>query len=136
MGIAGVIPFLATTGGAIFAQPKLADMATFGLLTYGAVILSFLGGVLWGSVVSRRQLDIETGTTRLLIVSVVPSLIGWVAVLLGPDIGLPIMALSFLLVLAADITNTRSRILPPWYPKLRIPLTTAVVALLLSAVML
>ncbi len=130
LGIAGVIPFVGAVAIVIFGPPRLVETATFSLLAYGAIILSFLGGILWGSVLARGLTDIGNDHIRLLVISVLPSLCGWVALLAGPDIGLPLMVIAFLFVLLVDLSSARDGLLPPWYPRLRIPLTI-IVALLL-----
>ena len=79
LGIAGVIPFVGAVAIVIFGPPGLVETATFSLLAYGAIILSFLGGILWGSVLARGFTDIGNDHIRLLVISVLPSLCGWVA---------------------------------------------------------
>ena len=135
LGIAGLIPFMGTTAVAVFGEPGISEIATFALLAYGAIILSFLGGILWGSVLARGHAGTPINNIRLL-VSVAPSLIGWAALQAGPGTGIPVLAVAFLLVLVIDLANTRDGILPPWYPRLRMPLTSAVVVLLMTPVML
>ena len=56
-----------------------ADDARFGLRAYGAVILSFLGGIQWGLAIRNSDGNARTrqGLTPILTVSIVPSLIGW-----------------------------------------------------------
>ena len=130
LGIAGVIPFVGAVAIFIFGPPRLIETAIFSLLAYAAIILSFLGGILWGSVLARGFTNIGNDQIRLLVISVLPSLCGWVALLAGPKIGLPLMAVAFLFVLVVDLSSTRDGLLPPWYPRLRIPLTI-IVALLL-----
>ena len=130
LGIAGTIPFVGAVAIVMFGPPRLVETATFSLLAYGAVILSFLGGILWGSVLARGFTDIGNDHIRLLVISVLPSLCGWVALLAGPNIGLPLMAIAFLFVLVVDLMSTRDGLLPPWYPRLRIPLTISVALLL------
>ena len=131
LGIAGVIPFAGAVAIVVFGPPRFVETATFSLLAYGAVILSFLGGILWGSVLARGFTEIGNDQIRLLVISVVPSLCGWVALLAGTNIGLPLMAVAFLFVLVVDLSSTRDGLLPPWYPRLRIPLTISVALLLL-----
>ena len=130
LGIAGVIPFVGAVAIVIFGPPRLVETAIFSLLAYAAIILSFLGGILWGSVLARGFTDIGNDHIRLLVISVLPSLCGWVALLAGPNIGLPLMAVAFLFVLVVDLSSTRDGLLPPWYPRLRIPLTISVALLL------
>jgi hypothetical protein len=126
IGLAGVTPFLA-------GPPRL--LIDHALVAYGATILSFLGGVHWGLAIGA---PVRVGQDRLparLIVSVIPSLAAWAALLFAEATGLLILAASIAAMLWVDLRATRSGDAPPWYPKLRIPLTSMVVAsLLLGAI--
>jgi hypothetical protein len=122
VGLAGALPFL---GGA----PQL--FAAHALAAYGAVILSFLGGIHWGLAIACRDRAIGG---RLLL-SVMPSLAGWAALLLPERPGLGLLAASVAAMLGVDIRATNQSWTPRWYPKLRIPLTCVVVcALVVGAI--
>lgn len=123
LGYAGAIPFL---GGA--AAVSLALLPPGPLLAYGAVILAFMGGIHWGLGMPGALPD-----GRRLGLSVVPALLGWAALLLGGRLGLLLLAAAFLGLLAVDLATTLSAVAPPWYPRLRLPLTALVVASLLLA---
>jgi hypothetical protein len=127
LGLAGVIPFAA---GALasFGDGAASEFAIRALLGYGAVILSFLGGIHWGLAIDRGQ-----PSYARLGLGVVPSLIGWAALLLGGDRGLLLLAPTFLLVLLLDLRLTREGVAPAWFPRLRVVLTNAVVLCLLIA---
>ena len=127
LGAAGVLPFVAATAVAIWGG-SWAGFAHLALLAYGAVILSFLGGIHWG--LALRQLEPDP---RLLVQGVLPSLVGWAAILLGGMAGLLLLALAFAAVLALDHHLARDGTAPPWYLRLRLPLTAAVVACLVLA---
>ncbi len=66
-----------------------------------------------------------------LIVSVIPSLAAWVALLFPESTGLLMLAAAVAAMLWVDIRATRLGHAPQWYPKIRIPLTCVVVAALL-----
>lgn len=101
------------------------------LLAYGASILSFLGGIQWGLAVARPD---GAGLAMRLALSVVPSLAAWLALLLPVRPGLLVRAVSLAAVLAADLRAAQRGLAPPWYPKLRLPLSGgAMVALLAGA---
>jgi hypothetical protein len=72
LGYAGVIPFIAAVLLMLFAEPLLQQFAVEAFLVYGAVILSFLGGIRWGAASSG-----DTDVGKALLISVVPSL--WAA---------------------------------------------------------
>ena len=130
LGLAGVLPFVAAAIGSLQPGP-LGAFALTALLAYGAVILSFLGGIHWGLAIDRGSpSDSHLG------IGVVPSLLGWVALLLGGSWGLMLLAAAFLVVLACDLRLTSQGIAPPWFPRLRLVLTNAVVLCLIVALVL
>jgi hypothetical protein len=114
-----------------FLDEATRPWAAHALLAYGATILSFLGGIHWGLAISTAG---GTGTDRLptrLFLSVMPSLAGWVALLVAGKSGLLLLAIAIAAMLAVDLRATRLGDAPLWYPRLRIPLSGVVVASLL-----
>ena len=130
LGALGLLPFVAAMLLAVMA-PSIKETAVAALMAYGAVILSFLGGTLWGLVIGRVGDDRMGG---LLVLSVVPSLIGWVSLLLPPVMALVPLALSFGCWFAVDTRMAKEKIALQWYPRLRMPLTVIVVCCLALAV--
>ena len=130
LGALGLLPFVAASLLAVIA-PSIKETAVAALIAYGAVILSFLGGALWGLIIGRADADRMGG---LLILSVVPSLIGWVSLLLPPVMALVLLALSSGCWFVVDTMMAKEKIAPPWYPRLRMPLTVIVVCCLALAV--
>jgi hypothetical protein len=134
LGGLGLVPFVALSIASVLFTGELRARSLFGLLAYGAVILSFLGGIHWGLAIApaaaRGDHSIDA---RHLGVSVVPSLAGWLALLLRDHGGVAILAAAFTASLFVDIMSTRQGQSPAWYPRLRVPLTVIVVASLLAA---
>lgn len=87
----------------------------------GAVILSFMGGVRRGLGMAARA-----GWKRYA-ARVVPPLPGWAAVHVSGDAGKPMLAGAFLGLMFHDERTVRAGEAPVWYPRLRRPLTVAVV---------
>lgn len=127
LGAAGVIPFLAGAAGMWLLPPAQADDAARLMVAYGAVILSFMGAIHWGLVMWRNDDECQ----NWYVVSVLPALAAWVALMLPPLPALSLLAVAFILVYAFDRTAIAAGIAPPWYRALRTPLTTAVATLLL-----
>ncbi len=101
---------------------------------YGAIILSFLGGIQWGFATRNVPVGNEhIALLRRLSMSVLPSLMAWAALLVPRETGLLVLAGAFLLVFASDIRAARMNAAPGWYPSLRMPLTFLVVASILGA---
>jgi len=127
LGYAGLLPFFA---GAILTMPLAGDLRSWGaivLMGYGAIILSFMGGVHWGAAMMRDDL-----TTEALGKSVAPSLVALLAILVGGSPGLVILALGFAGLLAWDERETKIGHVPAWYPYLRRPLTALVTLSLMT----
>lgn len=131
LGIAGLIPFAAGAALALVADDAAAARAA--LLAYGAVILSFLGAVHWGLALASGLADTRRAMHRFAI-SVLPSLLGWAALLLPQASGFALATAAFALLLAAETLGPLRAGLPGWYLRLRIGLTLgALVALAIGA---
>ncbi len=129
LGGLGVVPFVLLAAVSLVADGPVSAHSALALAAYGAVILSFLGGVHWGVAIAGFGPDIGVcRISRRLAYSVLPSLIGWGALFLARPLGLMVLAAAFAGMLAFDLRAGRSGELPAWYPKLRLPLTLAVVA--------
>ena len=130
LGGLGALPFIGLAVAAPYLDSAPRLFVIHALLAYGAVILSFLGGVHWGlAIVSGSNADHPALRTRL-ILSVIPSLVAWAALLAPEKTGLLILAAAVAAMLWVDIGATRLGHAPQWYLKLRIPLTCVVVAAL------
>lgn len=129
LGLSGALPFLA--GVVVYANNGLwvltPDMAVRSTLVYGAVILSFLGGVRWGL---GLLLDDPQRRDNRFALSVVPSLLGWLAVLLPAFPGFVLLAVSFAAQGAWDVGDAQDDGAPEWFGHLRTLLTALVCSLL------
>lgn len=126
LGYSGLLPFIA---GAVLSHPVAAAYRSFGatlLIDYGAIILSFMGGVHWGAAMMLNGVD-----SGKLTKSVLPSLAALLGILVGGPAGLLILALGFIGLLLYDEYEVKKGQLTRWYPYLRRPLTTIVVISLL-----
>lgn len=139
LGLAGLIPFVwgaltvlmpdlgqwtAQTIGPRFAGPYV-------MLFYGAVILSFMSGVLWGF--STRLTGAKAATGYAL--SVIPALWAFFMTGGGPvGAGLSLMA-GFAGMLGLDWLFWRHDAAPAWWMQLRAPLTVVVLICLTVGVL-
>ena len=119
LGAAGLIPFVgcgieAVTRGAWQAVAMPA------LVAYGAVILAFLGGVHWGFALSPGQGE---SVRQRLALGVVPSLIGWAAVvagtLVGAEVSLALLIVGLLGTILVERSWSRRGLVPAGYMALR-----------------
>lgn len=127
LGLAGLIPFVATAALAWLAPVVWQVVAVDAFLYYSAVILSFLGGVQWGVAMSQEA-TVGTSFRLRLLLSMAPSLIAWPALLLHPLTGVWVLAGGFVLVRLYELTRKSRAMLPEWYHTLRMPLTLTVLA--------
>lgn len=125
LGLAGVVPFLFLSGLSWFQAPS-----QFALMTYGVVILSFVGALHWAFAMIADGLS-ERERVRHYLWSVVPALLGWIALLLPPASTLILLLMGFWSHFLLDRQLVARATLPGWYLPLRLGLTlTASLALL------
>ena len=131
LGYGGAFPFLC---GAIAANQQVALLGLAPahlLLSYGAVILSFLGGLHWGRVITSPNPN-KRSDSAWLIWSVCPSLLGWMTLMLPVKVGAVVLSLCFLAALQIDQKLFREQIWPTWMRPLRLHLSLIAVASLTS----
>jgi len=112
---AGAVPFF-VLAALVLLDPVTSPIDIQVLISYGAVILSFLGAVHWGFAL-RDTAHPVNGTPlppavlgaerQLLVFGVVPAIIGWVALSLVlylslPALGLFLLLVGFLVTIAAE----------------------------------
>jgi hypothetical protein len=85
------------------------------------VILSFVRAVHWGVALTGGP-----APARRMIVSVLPALVGWAALLLPPAGGAWVLLAGFLALRAWETTRVGRFGLPEWYLRLRTRLTLGV----------
>lgn len=122
LGLSGLVPFVAAAAGAVVLEGPAAAAATTASAVYGAVILSFLGGVHWGT-------GLSSGRAASFLWAVTPSLAAFFAAFLPLPWMLGVLSAGFVLAGAVDVAAF-SRTGPRWYVRLRVALTLVVVVAL------
>ncbi|MGL4404916.1 MAG: DUF3429 domain-containing protein [Notoacmeibacter sp.] len=119
----GALPFV---GAAAIAFFDIGDVRGFQAdqiaVAYGAVILSFLGGIRWGNAINQ-------GKSAILFLSVVPSLAGFLALLTNNFIGTIILIAGFTAQAIWDFLAQAN--LPNWFIRLRLVISAIVIASLM-----
>lgn len=126
----GAVPFAATALAQAMA-PGFSAMYLGGdaaFIGYGAVILSFMGGIRWGAVLTTAP---ESGAAQTLILSVAPSLAGWLALLIDRPWSLLLLLAGFVAQGAWDFASARKGQLPGWFGRLRLVISAIVAASIL-----
>ncbi len=134
LAFAGAIPFLLATGALFVSDASSVRVpAIAALVTYSAVILSFLAGIEWGLAI-RDESGNEATRVAALGLSTVSSLAAWAVLWLpsthwqvGAALGL------FVAVWAADQWMASRGLLPAWFVDLRTAVTALVAAILAVA---
>ena len=88
MGYGGLIPFVVLALAMWFADPAYRIFSSLALLSYGAVIASFLGAIHWGMAMRHAPAQ----SFAILGWGLAPSLLAWVALMMQPSIGLLLIA--------------------------------------------
>jgi hypothetical protein len=133
LGLAGLIPFL--WGVATQFSGGLAEWGVAWLgprfvgpyigLSYGMVILAFMSGVLWGF---ATKAEAEAG--RFYALSVIPALWAFFLVGDGPVSSAIYLGAGFVGLLVLDWQFQAQGLAPRWWMRLRVMLTSVVVACL------
>lgn len=135
LGLAGVIPFAWGALTLLWGAAGQWGMAHLGgrfvgpfvQLYYGAIILSFMSGVLWGFATKAEGSRAAAGYA----LSVIPALWAFFMIGAGPDSGLINLIVGFVGLLLLDASFARWGLAPPWWMALR-GLLTGLVVLCLS----
>lgn len=127
LGHAGWLPFVGLALlSLLLDDPSARHLAERLLLGYGAVILSFLGGVHWGLAMQSPG----GRTVGMLTIGVLPSLVGWGTLLLPGEQALAIQVATYGGFWFYEHRALGPEILPKAYLDLRRWLTLVVVAAL------
>lgn len=135
LGLAGLIPFIWGAMTILFPDLAIWGQMTLGgrfigpyiQLFYGAIILAFMSGVLWGF---AAKTDRAIGY----ILSVIPALWAFLMTGGGPVAAAMNLIVGFLGLLMLDRQFWRWGLTPPWWMQLRILLTAIVAVTLLPIV--
>ena len=123
LGLAGLLPQI---GAAALGWAGLYDGGLVAI-AYGALILSFLGGMWWGLAMFRRL-----GQSLLVTLAVVPSLVAGAILALAAvhlPIGLVTMGSAIMLTLPVDRWLVAQGAAPANWMRLRVPLSLGLGAL-------
>lgn len=131
LGYFGLIPFIIPTFFLYFDDNHL-DIWRHLLLSYGAVILSFVGALHWSFAMLLHELPIDK-KLRSFLWSIAPSLAAWVSLSIPTFYGFILLAVFFAVALIRDKQLLDNIALPCWYMPLRINLTVVALSCLLIA---
>lgn len=130
LGLAGLIPFAAGALALWAPLPMLdADLGLKLVIGYGALILSFLGGIRWGTALGAYASSRQSAE---LAASVMGSLAGLAALFIPSVPALTLLIAGFLMQALWDVTSVEAGRLPAWFGRLRMLLTAGAVISLIA----
>lgn len=110
LGALGAVPFVALAIAGFFGDAAFRQAVATAQVYYGAVILTFLGGIQWGLAISGASpQDTDTVDTQRLFIGILPALIGWGALLLPYPATMIVLILGFLALLIYDYSAAKRR---------------------------
>lgn len=130
IGYCGLIPFVGLS--VWYAMTKDVQQAGFvlsALLAYAAIILSFVGAIHWGRSLHEPHM---VKSNLLQLISIIPTLLGWAALLVPAKVGLMILIVSFFLIYLFDRIQYKQLY---WMQKIRFNLSMGVIFTLLISLL-
>jgi Protein of unknown function (DUF3429) len=141
-GAAGIVPYVSTAGASVYLA-RQAQLVAQGLdshidfetasalllhaenvqITFGAVLLSFLGAIHWGFEFAR--FGGEVGNRRYFL-GLIPVMVAWPTLMLTPQLALVGQWAGFVLTWFIDLRATSQGWAPKWYSSYRFGLSLAV----------
>lgn len=138
LGYLGLIPFAAGAWLSVSGDLLISIEPDFLFASYSAIILSFLGGVLWGRCLSLGESGLGS---KLLLLSNAIALLAWFSLFAGDgyfNLALVSLMLGYVLVFAAETRLSRApenaTVRP--YMRMRFMLTNLVLAAHLAVLLL
>lgn len=108
-----------------FLDADLVPMLRYVLTSFGAIVLSFCGGVHWGVALQRAITPP--------FIAALPVVAGWGAALVGGRYGLWGLTAAFTAFFLFECVSMCRGTLPPWYLNLRLHATTIAIISLIAA---
>lgn len=125
LSLAGFVPFAALALALVFLGKShpLHVMLGDAFRLYSVITLSFLGGIRWGLLLRDASIS-----STALVFSVVPAILGWLAMFLAPAFTIAVLLLGYSAQGAWDSISLHDDERLQWFARLRITLTLLVVA--------
>jgi len=95
------------------------------LTNFGAIVLSFCGGVHWGVAIQRAAAPP--------FLTVLPPVVGWGAAVMGGHYGLWGLTFAFAAFFLFECVAMCTRTIPPWYLNIRLYATVVAIISLIAA---
>ena len=135
LALAGSLPFIVGAAILWFGPVAYAGSTVQAIITYAAVILSFLGGIQWGIGISVCE-SAPKSAQSLFLLSVVPSLLSWAMLFIdaaGAKLIVAVCLFGFVWVI--DALLLLQKLIPNWFFRLRCIITFIVIVSLLATLL-
>lgn len=129
IGIAGLVPFCLLAVACWCVNVEALDFFVTGQMVYSVITFSFLGGIHWGATMVSADLTARQ-TKRALLWSVAPTLFAFFSTM-AHNFHMLLIAIGFIAAYHVDKRLYQWYKLPEWFIRLRLILTSVVVAALL-----
>jgi Protein of unknown function (DUF3429). len=128
--IAGAVIFAALTAVLVSGESHVRIPAIAGIVTFGVVVLSYLGGI-EGGLALHDQVGTEKTRAVSLCLSTFPALAAWgVLWLNSPQQQIGATIALFVAVWSADLWLARQGLIPSWFVDMRTAVTALVCVIL------
>ena len=128
LGFLGLVPFIVSSLAELMQVGSIFGFRPLNLLiTYGAIILTFLGGVLWGRALHRAESE---PINALLVLSNAFAILAWLTLLLDSSawsLGLQMAGFATLLFFEQKLARSSAMTSYMGYYRIRLILTSAVI---------
>ena len=121
LGYAGLAPFVILAFLLWLVDADLHPFIALSMAGYGAVIVSFLGGIHWG-IGFRNAITMHNAPPVHFVWGVIPSLLAWIGVMMPAFAGLPLLGAVLIACYVMDRRTWPAAGLGPWLT-LRLHLT-------------
>ena len=132
LGMGGLVPFIGLSLMMTSLDEHIVKQSVQALVLYAAMILTFVGALHWGAMLSVPHIRIEPVRLRMFW-SVMPQLYAWGVALMPAARALPLLALGLLVSWLVDLYFYRAQGNLGWFIKLRTVLTFVATVSLLFA---
>jgi len=131
LGYLGLLPFIIPNILLVYDEGHAALWLNI-LITYAAVILSFVGALHWAFAMTLPELSLQQRRWGFAW-SIIPAMVAWVSLVVAGFDGLLIMAAFFVANFMQDVFVSKNASLPNWYVRLRFHLSLVATSCLLIA---
>ena len=133
----GTVPFVVCVFFLLFGKMVglglYRPLAAQAIISYAAIVVSFLGGIQWG--IGLSTIDQQPHTARsLFLLSIVPSLLAWAMLFLPVSTSRIIVAIFLVgFVWIIDALLHLQKVIPDWFFRLRSIISCVIIGALIAA---